>query len=353
MTPPDHYMVFISVLNKLKYTLMAVVMVAVWLAFGMVWFDRFIPPFDRLVPLLMPWKALYLIPAEASFGARLAFMQDILEASGRTASAAFATMAVSFVAFSFHATLIYNQRQRRARENELLLLKNREIARRNEFIRYISATISHEFKNNLGRIKRRLDLLPGLPQETRERIDGNMDKLFADIEIFKKISEQREAALIDFRKVGLDSMLEELARQYGDLADISIYAATQMPSIIASPALLKTVFENIIDNAVAWKKYDQPRAVIRISCGLDDDGSRTYVSLAFRDFGQGMDEQQADQCFYHKTKTPGGWGQGLLFAKYVVGMHAGKIKVGKEHTAKDSGTEFIIHLPFVEEDLHV
>ena len=38
---------------------------------------------------------------------------------------------------------IYQQRQQRVRENMFLLLKNQEIGRRNEFIRYISATIGH------------------------------------------------------------------------------------------------------------------------------------------------------------------------------------------------------------------
>jgi hypothetical protein len=30
----------------------------VWLILGMVYFDRFLPSFDRLVPMLMPWKGL-------------------------------------------------------------------------------------------------------------------------------------------------------------------------------------------------------------------------------------------------------------------------------------------------------
>ena len=62
-----------------------------------------------------------------------------------------------------------------------------------------------------------------------------------------------------------------------------------------------------------------------------------------------MDEQQAEQCFYKGTESETGWGQGLYFAKYVVGLHAGKIRVGKEHTAPEEGTEIIINLPFVEE----
>ena len=70
-----------------------------------------------------------------------------------------------------------------------------------------------------------------------------------------------------------------------------------------------------------------------------------------------MDEQQADQCFYKGISSParlgGSWGQGLYFAKYVVGLHAGKIRVGKGYTAPGRGTEFIISLPFFEDTTDV
>jgi len=346
-------MLILSLLNKVKHLLTIAVMVVIWLVLVMVWFDRFVPPFDRLAPLLAPWKSLFLIPPEASFGQRLSFMQGVLDESGRVASVAFLTMIASFVFFSFYATMVYQQRQRRVRENSLLLLKNQEIARRNEFIRYISATIGHEFKNNLGRIKRRIDLLAELSPETRARLDDNLDKLFADIEIFKKISDEREAVLIDFKKVRLDEMLAGIASQYGDLVEITFHHETYAQEIIASPALLKTVFENIIDNAIKYKKPEQLRASLLISCSTDIDGSRKYLSLSFRDTGIGMDEQLADQCFYKGTKSQDGWGEGLHFAKYVVGLHAGKIRVGKEYTAPGTGTEIIIHLPFVEEAMHV
>ena len=62
-----------------------------------------------------------------------------------------------------------------------------------------------------------------------------------------------------------------------------------------------------------------------------------------------MDEVMADQCFYKGRTTGEGWGQGLYYAKYVVCLHAGKIRVGKEYTAPGRGAEIIINLPFVEE----
>ena len=140
--------------HKVRDLALAAMLCVIWLILGMVFLEQFIPPFDRLQQWLMPWKGL--IPAEADLDRRLSLMQGQLDASIRLTRYALVIMIVSFAALSMYLSVVYQQKQRRARENMLLVLKNQEIARRNEFIRYISATIGHEFKNNLGRIKRRI-----------------------------------------------------------------------------------------------------------------------------------------------------------------------------------------------------
>lgn len=343
----------VFVLRVVRYVLVLTVMALIWVLLGMVYADRFIPPLNHLVLVLTPWKALNSIPYDASVAQRLALMHGMIYASNRVANYALGTMIVSFAVFSIYLTLVYQQKQRRARENRMLLIKNQEIARRNEFIRYISATISHEFKNNLGRIKRRIDLLPGVPGEARNRLDDNLEKLFADIDIFKKISDEREAGLIDFARVDLREILVELGNHYGDLAEFTFRDKLGLPSIFASQTLLKTVFENLVDNSIKYKKPEQPRARISVAWSVDFDVRRKYVSLFFRDEGIGMDEQEADRCFYKWKGKQDGWGEGLYFVKYVIGLHAGKIRIGKEYTAPGVGTEIIINLPFVEEALSV
>jgi signal transduction histidine kinase len=333
--------------HKLKALALTVLLVVVWLLLVMAYTERFIPPLNRLELRLMPWKGL--VPPDAGIDQRLTIMQGQLDDSNRVSHYAFMVMVVSFAAFSMYLSVVYQQKQRRARENMLLVLKNQEIARRNEFIRYISATIGHEFKNNLGRIKRRIDLLPGLPPDAQERIDDNLDKLFADIDIFKKISDKREAGLVDFKNIDIKAMLRDLTTHYSDLVDITVREHSTIPMIYAAPPLLKTVFENLIDNSIKYKKPAQPRARIELSCSTDKDGTRRYVTVSFRDEGIGMDEQQADQCFYKGRTTGEGWGQGLYYAKYVIGLHAGKIKIGKGYTAPGVGTEVIVNFPFVEE----
>jgi signal transduction histidine kinase len=344
-----------SIFNSMRYFVMMAVLVFIWSMLIMVYFDRFVQPFDRLKPIITPWIEPETIPAEATVEDRLSMLQEQLDQSNRVTQYSFLTLIGSFSLFCVYLTMVYQQRQRRSRENKLLLLKNQEIARRNEFIRYISATIGHEFKNNLGRIKRRIDLIPDFPKEALARIDDNFSKLFADIEIFKKISDEREAGLIDFKRINLREMLSKFAEHYSDLAEINFKDSMDMtvPSIFASETLLKTVFENLIDNSIKYKKPEQAKARICLACSMDIDSKRRYVSLSFKDEGIGMNEIEADHCFYKRKSTQDGWGQGLYFVKYVIGLHAGKIRVGREYTASGRGTEIIISLPFVEEEINV
>jgi signal transduction histidine kinase len=340
-------------LKKVRYVVLMIMMLFVWSLFFMVLFDRFISPFDMLMPWIIPTKTIGDMSVDESLRDRMLFMKEILESSHRTSKVSLIVMIISFVIFIVHMTYLYQQKQRRSRENTLLQLKNQEIARRIEFIRYISATIGHEFKNNLARIKRRIALIPEIPGEARKRIDGNLTRLFADITIFKKISDEREAELSGFTKVYLRRILADIAKNYNDLADTTFQDKFYPPMIYAAKTLLNTVFENLFDNAIKFKKPDQAKAQIIVSYSLDRDVSRPYLTLSIKDKGSGMDELQSEQCFYKGLSTDEGWGQGLYFAKYVIGLHAGKIRVGKEYTASGTGTEIIINLPFVEESMDV
>jgi signal transduction histidine kinase len=333
----------------IRYLAVVLVMLLVWTVFLMVYFEWFVPPFNLLIPVLTPWKMMFLAPAQTTLEGRLSFMQELLDDSRIIASTSFVVMAISFMTLSGYAIFIYQQRQRRSRENEI---KNREIARRNEFIRYISATISHEFKNNVSRIRRRMEFVD-FPEESRQRIYDNLERLFADIEIFKKISDEREAGLINFEMLRVKSFLEGIAVQYRDLMDVRFGDVRYSPVIFASKTLLQTVFENLLDNAAKYKKPEQEKAAVTFRCTEEEDSRRKYLTVSIRDEGVGMTEEQAERCFYKGSSTGGGWGEGLYFVKYAVGLHAGKVKVGKEYTAPGSGTEIIINLPLVEEAIHV
>lgn len=336
------------------YIMAIMVLIIIWSFVLMIIDDNILPPFDRLISFVMLHNFPFADLADRDLAGSLLLLEKHLNASRNLANIAWNFIIGSaFALFIGYLFLIYKEEQRQLHENRLLQLKNQEISFRNEFIRYISATIGHEFKNNLARIKRRFVLLKGLPPWITESIHGNFDKLFSDIEIFKKIADESEAGLIHFEKTNLVTLLNEVTFNYKELATISFCNNDQAMFVFTAIPLLKTVFENIIDNAVKYKKDEQSLAHIVISLSLDSDDNRRYIVLSFKDEGIGMDEQTAEQCFYKTSNSKDGWGHGMYYSKYVIGLHAGKIKVGKENTELGRGTEIIIHLPLIVETENV
>jgi hypothetical protein len=112
----------LDISKKSQNLALTALMIFIWLVLGMVYMDRFIPPFDRLELRLMPWKGE--IPPGSGLDKRLSIMQDQLDASNRISTYALVTMIVSFAAFIMYLSVIYQQKQRRARENMFLVLKN-------------------------------------------------------------------------------------------------------------------------------------------------------------------------------------------------------------------------------------
>jgi signal transduction histidine kinase len=346
------------VMRRLLYTccyIMAVTaLIIIWSFVLMIINDNILPPFNRLLSFLMLDSVSVVDLEDRDLVNRLLSTKELFQTSQNITNISWNIMVYSASAlFLGYLYLIYKEAQRQLQENRLLRLKNEEISFRNEFIRYISATIGHEFKNNLARIKRRFVLLKGLPPWITENINGNFDKLFADIEIFKKIADTNEVGLVNFEKAKLITLLNEIAYNYKELAIISFSNIKQSIFVFTALPLLKTVFENIIDNAVKYKKDEQLLANINISLSQDIDDKRQYIVLSFKDKGIGMDEQTADNCFYKQSTSKDGWGHGLYYSKYVIGLHAGKIKIGKENTGLGVGTEVLVHLPSIIETENV
>jgi hypothetical protein len=125
------------VFRAVRYISLLVVMAFVWLLLGMVYLDHYMKPFDRLIPWLMPWKGPGVISGEVTVEKRISMMQGQLDASNKAANYAFLVMLASFAALCIYLTLVYQQKQRRARENELLSKESGDCAAMNLFATYL------------------------------------------------------------------------------------------------------------------------------------------------------------------------------------------------------------------------
>ena len=111
----------------------------------------------------------------------------------------------------------------------------------------------------------------------------------------------------------------------------------------------QNVIFNLMDNAVKYRKQDQPLNVY-LKTWNDDE----FLYLSIRDTGLGIkkeDQKKIFDKFYrvhhgnvHDVK---GFGLGLAYVQKIVMLHNGEIKVDSEF---GKGTTFTIKLPAIKDD---
>ena len=107
------------------------------------------------------------------------------------------------------------------------------------------------------------------------------------------------------------------------------------------------VIFNLIDNAVKYRKPDQP---VNLLLSTWNEGDRVLLSV--QDDGQGIKKENLKKIFekFYRVHTGNvhdvkGFGLGLAYVKNIVGLHKGDIKVESEY---GKGTKFTISLPFIK-----
>jgi len=115
-----------------------------------------------------------------------------------------------------------------------------------------------------------------------------------------------------------------------------------LPTMIADPAKIEQVLNNLISNAI---KYSPPDTTVDVQ--LSRDGERAV--LAVQDRGQGIPEEELDALFQPfettSVRATGGeksTGLGLVITKRIVEGHGGSISV---KSRVGEGTTFTVKLP--------
>ncbi len=122
----------------------------------------------------------------------------------------------------------------------------------------------------------------------------------------------------------------------------------ELPVVTADEKQLVQLFQNLIGNAIKFKKPDESPK-IHVSSKKDEE-NREYV-LGVSDNGIGMEQQYAGRIFelfqrLHTRDEYKGTGIGLAVAKKIVERHGGKIWVKSEPGA---GSTFYFTIPAKEE----
>lgn len=214
----------------------------------------------------------------------------------------------------------------------------------------LGSAIAHEIRNPLNYINLTLDHLRSKfrPDDTEK--SATFDKLTSQLKAeVARINQQIGDFLsysrppnpqirpTDIRKAIEDSLaiVEVQAEDRG--VKISVVEHEDVPPVAADPEYLRSLFNNLLINAVQSMEADGGLLNVKIS----PDGD--FVRVEIIDSGKGIPEANLKKIFepYFSTKETG-TGLGLAIVQKIVDVHRGSIEV--ESTVGE-GTKFTLWLP--------
>ncbi len=244
-------------------------------------------------------------------------------------------------------------------ERELnLRQQGEELRKKNESLEQFAAVVSHDLKAPLRHIAIFADML----------IEDASKGKYAELMNYAK-HVQNSAIRMDrvIRRLLEYSQLayKSLSLQHVNLSDLVIQAvqnletqienaraeilASDLPDYYGDPDLLRQVFQNLIGNAV---KYRRPGGRPRVRIYMMMQGPS--LELCVEDNGIGVDSKYADSIFtafrrLHKDESVyDGFGIGLALCKQIVESHQGAIWLD---TTYNAGSRFVIRLPMQEKQV--
>jgi len=238
----------------------------------------------------------------------------------------------------------------RARELETQLHQ----AEKGAVVGRLAAATAHEIRNPLNYINLTLDHLRSsfapLDETKRQTFVKLTDQLKAEvarinrhITDFLKYSRPSTLELreMDIRVVAEDAMRIVEARAEESGIETSIQEEGTLPAIMADGDSLRSVFTNLVVNALEAMNGEGGKVSIKLS--KSDPNS---VKVEVTDSGCGISAKDISKVFepYFSTKETG-TGLGLAIVKKAIDDHSGTISVASK---EGSGTTFTIILPASE-----
>ncbi|UCD81109.1 MAG: HAMP domain-containing histidine kinase [Desulfobacterales bacterium] len=203
--------------------------------------------------------------------------------------------------------------------------------------------VSHELRSPLTRVKVALEFLPD--GNAKESIAGDIEEMERMIhEILATARMHHLHGRLNLKRIFLADPIKEVITELehqppGIRADdIAIDLA-----ITVDPEQIKTVFKNVLTNAVKYSLPDSRPVVISVNT------QPSYIVVKIADNGIGIPADELPfifEPFYRvdksRTKDTGGFGLGLNLCKTIMEAHDGRIEV---ESTPDIGTTVSLYFP--------
>lgn len=239
-------------------------------------------------------------------------------------------------------------------------LKERErlLERSNRELQDFASVASHDLQEPLRKIEafgdrlstrcaEHLDEQGQMYLERMQSAAGRMRLLINDLLTYSRVTTKGRP----FASCNLDQVVAEVVSDLQvriDETDAKI-TATPLPKIDADAVQMRQLFQNIIGNALKYRKEELPPQV-DVNASLVEENTRSFCEIQFIDNGIGFEMRYADRIFsifqrLHSVQEFEGTGIGLATCRKIVERHGGSIKVD---SVVGVGSTFTIRLPVTQ-----
>ncbi len=229
---------------------------------------------------------------------------------------------------------------------------NRELAGVRAELQQFAYMASHDFREPVRLIAGYVQLLA---QHTTGRLDAEAGDLMASALEGVDQMQERIDGLLEYARVATtgvrfqptaceDAFAEALSNLRKSVEESgAVVGHRSLPVILADAPQIRTVFHNLIANALSFRSTDPPRVVVRA-----EHIANEWV-FAVQDNGIGLDLKHAGRIFQlfqrlHTRSEHPGAGVGLAVVKRIVERHGGRVWVESE---PGKGATFYFTIPEV------
>jgi signal transduction histidine kinase len=214
------------------------------------------------------------------------------------------------------------------------------------------ATVNHELRNPLASLSGHLQLASryAARDDMRERVLPSIDEAKKQVTRLLRLADDLQVIstrVADFRvepeEFDLVESAHSAARRVAALdpsREVTVYTPTAPLFVIADPARLDQIFDNLLKNAVAYSPRETP---IEISTKAEGEHAVIYV----RDHGAGIDPADRERIFERYVRglagiSQPGMGIGLYVSRTIANRMGGRLFVEE---SSSSGSVFAVELP--------